>query len=81
MVRALAPPWPPLWPGFKSRRRRHIWVEFVVGSLHYSDTPCLPSPQKPTFPNSNSTRNQADEEPSSGCATFKSLLFTYLILF
>ena len=24
---------PPMWPGFKSRRRRHIWVEFVVGSL------------------------------------------------
>ena len=21
----------PKWPGFKSRRRRHIWVEFVVG--------------------------------------------------
>ena len=24
---------PPLWPGFKSRRGRHVWVEFVVGSL------------------------------------------------
>ena len=24
---------PPMWPGFKSRRRRHMWVEFVVGSL------------------------------------------------
>ena len=23
----------------------------------------FPSPQKPTFPNSNSTRNQVDEEP------------------
>ena len=23
---------PPMWPGFKSRRRRHVWVEFVVGS-------------------------------------------------
>ena len=22
---------PPMWPGFKSRRRRHMWVEFVVG--------------------------------------------------
>ena len=22
---------PPIWPGFKSRRRRHICVEFVVG--------------------------------------------------
>ena len=23
----------PMWPVFKSRRRRHIWVEFVVGLL------------------------------------------------
>ena len=26
-------------------------------------TPVFPSPQKPTFPNSNSTRNQVDKEP------------------
>ena len=24
---------PPIWPGFKSRRRSHMLVEFVVGSL------------------------------------------------
>ena len=24
---------PPMWPGFKSRLRRHMWVEFVVDSL------------------------------------------------
>ena len=24
---------PPMWPGFKFRRRLHMWVEFVVGSL------------------------------------------------
>ena len=29
-------------------------------------TPVFPSPQKPTFPNSNSTRNQVDEEPLGG---------------
>ena len=23
----------PTWPGFNSRRRRHMWVEIVVGSL------------------------------------------------
>ena len=23
----------PMWPGFKSRRQRHMWVEFVVVSL------------------------------------------------
>ena len=26
-----------MWPGFKSRRRRHTWVEFVVGSLLCSE--------------------------------------------
>ena len=43
-------------------------------------TPVFPSPQKPTFPNSNSTRNQVDEEPLCGCATCKSL-FIYLLIF
>ena len=28
---------PLMWPGFKSRRRRHMWVEFVVGSLLCSE--------------------------------------------
>ena len=65
---------PPMWTGFKSRRRRHMWVEFVVGSLPCSErffpsTPVFPSPQKPTFPNSNSTRNQVDEEALCGCTT------------
>ena len=27
----------PVWPGFKSRPRRHMWVEFVVGSLLCSE--------------------------------------------
>ena len=27
----------PMWPGLKSRRRRHMWVEFVVGSLPCSE--------------------------------------------
>ena len=41
-------------------------------------TPVFPSPQKPTFPNSNSIRNQVDEEPLCGCATSKSLLLLSL---
>ena len=77
---------PAMWPGFKSRRRRHIWVEFVVGSLLCSrgfsqGTPIFPSPQKLTFPNSNSTRNQVDEEPLCGCATCKSLFIHCIYLF
>ena len=27
----------PMWPGFESWRRRHMWVEFVVGSLPCSE--------------------------------------------
>ena len=34
MVRALASQ---RWPGFDSRTRRHMWVEFVVGSLLCSE--------------------------------------------
>ena len=26
-----------MWPGFESWRRRHMWVEFVVGSLSCSE--------------------------------------------
>ena len=37
--------------------------------------PVFPSPQKLTFPDSNSTRNQVDEEPLCGCATSESLFF------
>ena len=40
-------------------------------------TPVFPSPQKPTFPNSNSTRNQVHGESFCGCATSKSL-YIYL---
>ena len=28
---------PPMWPGFESWRRRHMWVEFVVGFLPCSE--------------------------------------------
>ena len=65
---------PPILPGFKSRRRRHMGVKFVVGSLPSSGglspgTPVFPSPQKPSFPKSNSTWNQVDEEPLNGYVT------------
>ena len=43
-------------------------------------TPVFPSPQKPTFPNSNLTRNQVDEEPLCGCATSKSLQYLFILL-
>ena len=28
---------PPMWPGFDSRTRRHMWVKFVVGSRPCSE--------------------------------------------
>ena len=59
---------PPMWPGFDSRSRRHMWVEFVVGSRPCSEgfspgTPVFLPSQKPTFPNSNSIWKQWREEP------------------
>ena len=53
---------PPMCPGFDSRTRRHMWIEFVVGSCPCSEgfSPVslvfLP-PQKPTFLNSNPIRS------------------------
>ena len=51
---------PPVWLEFKSLCRRHMWVEFVVGSLPCSERffSGFPSPQKPTLPNSNSIWNE-----------------------
>ena len=46
---------------------------FSLGTLVFR------SPQKPIFPNSNSTRNQVDEEPPSGGATPKIVI--YLLYF
>ena len=53
---------PPMWPGFDSRTRHHMWVEFVVGSRPCSEgfsagSPVFLPPQKPTLPNSNSIGN------------------------
>ena len=50
-----------MWPGFDSRRRHHMLVEFIVGSRPCSDgfspiTPVFLPSQKPTVPNSNSIR-------------------------
>ena len=73
---------PPMRPGFKSRCWHVGWV-FCWFSISlaargfFQGTPVFPSHQKPTFPNSNSTRNQVDEEPLRGCATSKSLFIIH----
>ena len=41
-------------------------------------SPVFPSPQKPSFPNSNSTRNQVDQETLSVWATSKLFIISYL---
>ena len=41
-------------------------------------SPVFPSPQKPAFPNFNSTRNQVDQETLSVCATSKLSFICYL---
>ena len=77
---------PPMLPGVNSRRRRHLCGSslFLVLSLaprsFSPGTPVFPSPQKPTFPNFNSTRNQVDGEPLCGCATCKSLSLLFIII-
>ena len=43
-------------------------------------TPVFPSPQKPTFPNSNSTRNQVDEEHFVDVLLLSHYLFIYLLI-
>ena len=60
-----------------------MWVEFLF-VLSFTPrgfspaTPVVSFLLKPTFSNSNSTRNQVDEEPQCGCATSKSLLFSFV---
>ena len=67
---------PPMWSRFKSLCHSisglSLLLVLSLASRGFSPgTLVLHSPQKPTFPNSNSTRNQVDEETISGCATSK----------
>ena len=57
--------------------RCHVWVEFVVAGARGFSLGTLVFPSQTYFPNSNSTRNQVNEEPLHGCPTSKSL-FKYL---
>ena len=70
LVRALASPIIVAW--FKCVGWVCCWFSPLLRESFFS---VFPSTQKPAFPNSNSTRNQVDEEPLCGCATSKSLLF------
>ena len=79
---------PPMCPGFDSRARRHMWIEFVVSSRTCSEgfspgSPVFLPPQLQisTFLNSNSIWKHLDEEPLRGNATANSHLFFYFILY
>ena len=81
---------PPMSPGFNSRRRRHMWVEFVVGSLpcserFFSGYSGFPSPQKPTLPNSNSiwnARTRLNEFIGTPrCFLGKQAIYNFIIFF
>ena len=73
-------------PGFDSRTRRHMWIEFVVGSRPCSEgfspgSPVFLPPQKPTFLNSSSIRNsRATGLSVEDCCVSPSLNKVYLLI-
>ena len=56
-----------------------FWFSSLLREVFLRVLRFSPLLKKPTFPNSNLTRNQVDEEPLCGCATCKSL-FIYLFI-
>ena len=70
---------PPMCPGFDSWTRRHMWIEFVVGSRPFSErfspgSPVFLPPQKPTILNSNLFGNsRATGLPVEDCCVSPSL--------
>ena len=62
---------------FREKKIKNSTVPIKADQLSESMT----TPLMTTFPNSNSTRNQVDEEPLGGCATCKSLLLFIIYLF
>ena len=51
-----------MWPGFKSRRCRNMWVEFVVGSLPCSERFFSGCPGFPLSSKTNISNFQFDQE-------------------
>ena len=78
---ARLPPGACLNPGVDAICGLSLLLVLSLASRGFSPgTPVFPSSQKPTLPNSNSTRNRVDEEPLCGRATSKSL-FIYFIIY
>ena len=53
---------PPMWPEFESWRRRHMWVEFVVGSLSCFERFFSRYSSFPLFSKTNTSKFQFDQE-------------------
>ena len=75
-----------MWPGFDSRSRRHMWVEFVVGSRLCSEvfspgTLVFLPPQKPTFPNSISIWKQPSGSKSHSVDSTEIHIYFILLSF
>ena len=79
---------PPVWPGFHSRTRRHMWVEFVVGSLLCSERFSSGYSRFPLFLKTNLSKFQFDPGMhghvwTSSCAVLgapwsKQITFTFV---
>ena len=53
---------PQMWPGFNSRRRRHMWVKFVVVSFPCSERFFSVYSGFPLSPKTNISKFQFDQE-------------------
>ena len=76
---------PPMCPGFDSRTRRDMWVEFVVGSLLCSERFLSGYSGFPLSSKTNTSKFQfdletVDEEPPRGNATANSHYYYYYII-
>ena len=69
---------PTKWFGFKSRRRRHMWVEFVVGSLLCSERFFSGYSGFPLSSKTNISKFQFDQESKSLVLL---LLFFFFFIF
>ena len=72
---------PPMWPGFKSRRRRHMWVEFVVVSLLCSERFFSGYSGFPLSSKTNIFELQFDQESGTLRTTFVLPPIHYLFIF
>ena len=77
-----------MWPGFRSRRRRNMWVEFVVGSLLCSERFFSGYSGFPLSWKTNSSKFQFDQESGRRRTTLWMCylqiiiyLFIYLIIY